>query len=63
MVKSYGKKLLFRTGEIIMHEGNPALVLSCDGRCAKLYVFPAHSANAQITADEPVPVPELTKEE
>jgi hypothetical protein len=59
MAKPTAKKLPFRPGEIIIHEGNPALVLSNDGKCAKLYVFPAHSANAQIVADEPEP----TKEE
>jgi len=55
MAKPTTKKLQFRPGEIINHEGNVAIVLSNDGKCAKLYVFPAHSANAQITAEEPEP--------
>jgi len=55
MAKNYGKRLPFRPGEIIMHEGNPAIVLSNDGKCAKLHIFPVHSANAQITAEEPEP--------
>jgi hypothetical protein len=55
MAKPTAKKLPFRPGEIINYEGNPALVLSNDGKCAKLHVFPAHSANAQILADEPEP--------
>lgn len=60
MPKVY-KKLPFRQGEIINHGGNPAIVLSNDGKCAKLFVFPAHSANATITAEEPeAPAPSLT---